>query len=155
MQCPACHAEDTRVIDTRVIAEGSAIRRRRECSKCEFRFSTIEEIELLSLSVRKVTGEVEPYDRDKLVNSMKLALGKRPVSSERIRRTAHAIEQEIQTLAHDDMIETKEIGALVMKQLRKIDKVGYIRYASVYKSFGDVSAFEDELEHLTPKKRKK
>ncbi|MCW1929999.1 MAG: transcriptional regulator NrdR [Candidatus Kerfeldbacteria bacterium] len=155
MQCPACHAEDTRVIDTRVIAEGSAIRRRRECSKCSFRFSTIEEIELLSLSVRKVTGAEEPYDRDKLVNSMKLALGKRPVTSERIRRLAHAIEQEIQTLAHNDTIETKEIGALVMKHLRKIDKVGYIRYASVYKSFDDVSAFEDELEHLTPKKRKK
>lgn len=155
MHCPSCHAEDTRVIDTRVVVEGSAIRRRRECSKCQFRFSTIEEIELLSLSVVKVTGEREPYDRDKLVNSMKLALGKRPVTSDRVRRIAHQIEQEIQTIARANTIETKEIGALVMKHLRKIDKVGYIRYASVYKSFDDVSAFSDELEHLASKKRKK
>lgn len=155
MHCPACHAEDTHVIDTRVIVEGSAIRRRRECAKCEFRFSTIEEIELLSLTVRKMSGIQEPYDRDKLFNSMKLALGKRPVTSERIRRMVHAIEQEIQTVARNQVIESKHIGILAMKQLKKIDKVGYIRYASVYKSFEDVSAFEDELEHLTSKKRKK
>lgn len=155
MYCPSCHTEDTHVIDTRVIAEGAAIRRRRGCVKCAFRFSTIEEIELLSLEVIKASGVHEPYDRDKLFLSMKLPLSKRPVSPERIRRVVHAIEQEIQTIARNNSIQTKDIGALVMKHLKKIDKVAYVRYASVYKSFDDISAFADELEHLSPKKRKK
>lgn len=152
MRCPSCRAEDTRVIDTRVIEEGSTIRRRRLCEKCGFRFTTAEEIEILSLTVVKADGREQPYDQAKLLRGMNIALQKRIKSPAHLKRAVHLIEQEIQTKAKRDRIESQVIGDIVMKYLRKLDKVAYIRFASVYRSFDDLTEFADELERLTPKR---
>ncbi len=154
MHCPSCRCEDTRVIDTRVIEDGATIRRRRQCPKCEFRFSTIEEIEILSLEVEKADEGTEPYDKEKLVRSLKIALRKRPVSPDRLKRIIHSIEQDIQTKASKDKIHSRDIGEIVMKYLKKLDKVAYIRFASVYRSFDAVEEFADEAKRLTPRKKK-
>lgn len=153
MHCPACHAEDTRVIDSRVIEDGSAIRRRRECEKCSFRFSTLEEIEILSLRVRKADDSEEPYNKEKVMKGLRLALHKRPVTEPRVKKTVNRIEQEIQSRAKKDVISTEEIGKIVMKHLKKLDKVAYVRFASVYRSFEDISEFADELRKLARAKR--
>ncbi len=155
MHCPSCHAEDTSVIDSRVIEEGAAIRRRRQCSTCDFRFSTREEIEILSLTIVKVNGSEEPYDRDKLIRGLTTAMQKRPVAAERFRRTVHAIEQDIQSKAKRDRIQSRDIGEIVIKHLRRLDKVAYIRFASVYRSFADPEEFVDELERLSHKTKKR
>lgn len=155
MHCPSCHAEDTRVIDSRVIEEGTSIRRRRACEHCAFRFTTTEEIEILSLTVTKADGQEETYDKEKLVHGLKLALRKRTtISPSRFRRTVHAIEQDIQSKAKSERISSRDIGEIVMKHLKKLDKIAYIRFASVYRSFEDVEAFADELEKLSRKKKK-
>lgn len=157
MRCPTCHAEDTRVIDSRVIEDGFAIRRRRDCPKCSFRYSTIEEIEILTLNVEKAYGRIEAYDKDKLLRSVRLPLQKRPITSAKLKRMIQAIEQDIQTRARKDQISSHTIGEIVMKQLKKSDKVAYIRFASVYRSFEDVDEFADELKKLSksPKKLSK
>lgn len=154
MRCPSCHTEDTRVIDSRVIEDGFAIRRRRECSKCTFRYSTIEEIEILTLNVEKVDGVVQAYDKEKLLRSLKLPLQKRPITPAKLKRIVQSIEQEIQTRARKDQISTRSIGEIVMKHLKKIDKVAYIRFASVYRSFEDVDEFADELKKLAKPQKK-
>lgn len=155
MRCPSCHVEDTRVIDSRVIEDGTSIRRRRSCEKCGFRFTTTEEIEILSLSMVKADGRTEPYDKEKLTRGLKLALRKRPVTPHRLRRTIHDIEQEIQTKAKAERIPSREVGEIVMRHLKKLDKIAYIRFASVYRSFEDVQAFADELEKLKTLRKKK
>lgn len=155
MHCPSCHAEDTRVIDSRVIDNGSAIRRRRACSHCPFRFTTLEEIEILTLAVVKMDGHQEPYDKEKLIRSLSLPLQKRPITPARFKHTLHDIEEEIQAHARKDTITTRQIGDIVMKHLKKLDKVAYIRFASVYRSFADVNEFADELEKLSHKKKSK
>jgi transcriptional repressor NrdR len=152
MHCPSCHNEDTRVIDSRVIEEGSAIRRRRLCEKCSFRFTTLEEIEILSLTVDKADGSEQAYDREKLVGSLKVALRKRPVSPAKLKRAVSAIEEEIQARARKDRISSEAVGEIVMKHLKKLDKVAYIRFASVYKSFADLDAFAEELSKLERRK---
>lgn len=153
MRCPSCHTPDTRVIDTRVIEDGTVIRRRRECEKCGFRFSTTEEIEILTLMVVKSNGSEEPYDRDKLMRGLKIALQKRLDNPAKLKRLVHAIEQDIQRNAKRDNIRSSDIGDIVIKYLKKVDKVAYIRFASVYRSFEDLEAFADELERLNPKLR--
>ncbi|HLD22056.1 MAG TPA: transcriptional regulator NrdR [Patescibacteria group bacterium] len=155
MRCPSCHVEDTRVIDSRVIEDGIAIRRRRECTKCEFRFSTLEEIEILTLSVEKATGEIEAYDKEKLVRSVRLPLQKRPITPTHLRRMLQSIEQEIQTKAKHDHIRSSTIGEIVMKYLKKLDKVAYIRFASVYRSFQDLDEFASEVKKLKKRSTKK
>lgn len=152
MNCPSCHAEDTRVIDSRIVEEGSRIRRRRECARCHFRFTTIEELEILTLAVVKRDGRTEPYDPDKLLGSIRIAVRKRPFSSHQLRKLFHRLEQEIQTRARRDKISSELIGDLVMKHLRRLDKVSYIRFASVYRSFADVAAFADEVKKFQRKK---
>ncbi|MFC1598273.1 transcriptional regulator NrdR [Patescibacteria group bacterium] len=152
MHCPSCHADDTRVIDSRVIEEGSAIRRRRECEKCFFRFSTLEEMEILSLMVEKADGTEEAYDQGKLRDGLKIALRKRPVTPAQLKRTLHQIEQEIQSKAKRERISSEDVGEIVMKRLKRLDKVAYIRFASVYKSFEDLDAFAEELSKLKRKK---
>lgn len=155
MQCPKCHAEDTRVIDSRSVEEGAAIRRRRKCEKCDFRFSTQEQMEILALTVTKGDGHEEPYQKEKMERSLKLPLQKRPITPARVKRTVHAVEQEIQSKARNNGITSEMIGEIVMKHLRRLDKVAYIRFASVYQSFDDIDAFADALKELTSKKRKK
>lgn len=154
MRCLSCSNTDTKVVDSRALEEGSAIRRRRECEKCGFRFSTTEEVEILQLTVAKTDGREEPYDREKLISGMRKALEKRRITAERLKRIVNSIEQDVQTNAKSDKITSQRIGELVMKHLRRADKVAYLRFVSVCNSFDDVSHFEDELNKLTRKRAK-
>lgn len=153
MKCPSCHNEDTKVIDSRTLEEDTAIRRRRECEKCGFRFSTIEEIEILNLKVRKKDNSEEPYNKDKLILSLQKALQKRQISAERLKRIIQAIEQEIQLKSKNDSIKTLDIGEIIMKHLKRIDKVAYIRFASVYRDFEDIETFQEEIKKLLNKRK--
>ncbi len=153
MVCPSCHAEDTRVIDTRVIEDGGAVRRRRSCEQCGFRFSTLEEIEILALRVVKADGREEAYDKDKLVRSVRLPTQKRPISPARFKRLISMIEQDIQTRARADHMTSQQIGEIVMKHLKRLDKIAYIRFAAVYQSFDDLTAFAEALEQLKPRRK--
>lgn len=148
MRCPNCQNEDTKVLDSRPIDEGDAIRRRRECEKCNFRFSTYEEIEILDLTVVKKDGRREMFSKEKLERAIRLPLDKRPHTDETFRRLLSAIEIEIQRKATDGEIKSSEIGDIVMKKLKKADKVAYIRFAAVYRQFEDVDEFKEELKKL-------
>lgn len=155
MRCPACHVGETRVVDSRVVDGGAAIRRRRMCERCQNRFSTYEQIELLKLIVVKKDGRREPYQREKLEAGIRKALEKRPVPERRVRETIAAIERGLQ--ASGEEVESRTIGAAVMRALRDLDEVAYIRFASVYQAFRDADTFEAELKQLKKagKKRKR
>lgn len=148
MRCPNCANQDTKVLDSRPVEDGSAIRRRRECEKCSFRFSTYEEIEILGLSVMKRDGVNETYSREKLERGIKRSFEKREHTDQTLKRLISAIEQEIQKKSKDGEIKSNDIGDIVMKQIKKIDKVAYIRFASVYRQFEDVEEFKKELNKL-------
>lgn len=152
MKCPICYFNDTKVVDSRVSSDGSSIRRRRECLKCGFRFSTYEEIELLELVIVKRDGRREAYSREKLVEGLKKSCEKRPITADRFKRLIHAIERDLQKLKKGE-ITSRQIGLAVMKNLKKIDQIAYIRYASVYQSFKDASDFKKELNKLIKTKR--
>ena len=159
MRCPVCNNTDTKVVDSRVAVDGMSIRRRRECEKCGFRFSTLEEMELLDLTVVKRDGRRESYARDKIVRGLEKALEKRPFTEADLQRLVHKIERDIQKKRRGELT-SKEIGEIVMKHLKSFDKVAYIRFASVYRSFDDVRTFEQELRSLissksSAKKRRK
>ncbi|MFA5129719.1 MAG: transcriptional regulator NrdR [Patescibacteria group bacterium] len=151
MYCPVCGHEDTRVVDSRMSAEGSSIRRRRECDKCNFRFSTAEEIILLDLVVIKRDGQRQAYDRDKLIRGLKKSLEKRPYTEAAFRTLVHSIERNIQREQTDE-ITSESLGSFVMQELKAFDQVAYIRFASVYRQFEDADTFRRELEQLTKKK---
>jgi len=153
MKCPICYYEDTKVIDSRVAPDGLSIRRRRECLKCNFRFSTYEEIEILDLMVVKRDGRRESYSREKVISGLKKALEKRSITEDHFKKLLHAIERDLQYLRHSE-VTSAEIGQIVMKHLKKTDQVAYIRYASVYESFKDASDFRIELNKLLNKKKK-
>lgn len=148
MNCPNCQNEDTKVLDSRPVEDGSAIRRRRECEKCSFRFSTYEEIEILDLTVVKKDSRRELYSREKLEKGIKSAFEKRPHTDDTLRKLISGIEQEIQKKSKDGEITTEEIGEIVIKRMKKTDKVAYIRFASVYRQFADVEEFKQALEKL-------
>lgn len=148
MFCPKCQNEDTKVLDSRPVEEGSAIRRRRECEKCQFRFSTYEEMEILDLYVKKKDGRKELFSREKLERSIRLPMDKRPHTDETLKKLISGIEIEIQKKAKDSEIASTEIGEIVMKKLKKVDKVAYIRFAAVYRQFEDVEEFKEELKKL-------
>jgi transcriptional repressor NrdR len=147
MKCPICYHDDTKVIDSRVATDGLSIRRRRECEECGFRFSTFEEVEILDLSVIKRDGEKETYNRDKIVSGLKRALEKRPFSDDDFKKLVHGIERDIQQLKRSE-VKSKEIGAIVMKHLKLVDVVAYIRFASVYESFEDAGDFKETLNKI-------
>jgi len=147
MFCPFCGHTDTKVIDSRLTEDGGAIRRRRECEKCEERFSTYEEMVLLNIMVVKRDDRKEAYEREKVEQGIKRALEKRPISQEGLRNLINRIERDIQVLRKEE-IKSSEIGEIVMKELKTLDEVAYIRFASVYKSFKDVKSFERELKKL-------
>lgn len=147
MKCPYCDCHDTRVIDSRETAEMDAIRRRRQCVACSKRFTTYERYELPDLRVRKRDGRVEDYDRDKLEVGILKACEKRPISRESITRLLDGVEEELRR-AEGAEVPTTEIGAMVLERLKDLDPVAYMRFASVYKAFGDVSHFETELKQL-------
>lgn len=148
MRCPNCQNEDTKVLDSRPVEDGSAIRRRRECEKCDFRFSTYEEIEILDLTVVKKDGSKQMFSKEKLERSIRLPLDKRPHNDETLRKLVSAIEIDIQKKAKDGEITSADIGEIVMKKLKKVDKVAYIRFAAVYRQFEDVNEFKQELNKL-------
>lgn len=148
MRCPSCSHEDTKVIDSRVAADGLSIRRRRQCESCEFRFSTYEEVEILDSVVSKRDGSTEPYSREKMEAGLHKALEKRPITGEDFRQLVSEIEQDIQKKMENGQIESKEIGNLVVKKLKKFDQVAYIRFASVYRQFEDIEEFKKELQKL-------
>jgi len=148
MVCPNCQKEDTKVLDSRPIEEGTAIRRRRECDKCGFRFSTYEEMEILGLTVMKRNGSQQTYSREKLERGIRSSFQKREHTDQSIRKLLSAIEQDIQKKAKDGEISSSSIGEVVMNHIKKIDKVAYIRFASVYRQFEDVEEFKQELRNL-------
>jgi ribonucleoside-triphosphate reductase len=153
MKCPYCASEDSKVVDKRETGELVITRRRRECLKCGKRFTTYERVEAVDLSIVKKDGRREPYDRAKLQNSLTKALEKRPATQEQIEKGVDEIEGELRK-AEKTEVTTKAIGELAMRKLKEIDKVGYIRYASVYKEFTDVTSFEAELRKLADERER-
>ena len=150
MRCPICNNKETSVVDTRAAEDDLSIRRRRQCDKCEYRFSTVEEMELLDVIVIKGDGHRETYMRDKIENGVRMSLTKRPYTREGFHRLINSIERDIQKKKSKE-ISSKEIGEVVIKHLRSFDKVAYIRFASVYHDFRDVRTFEKELKKLSAK----
>lgn len=146
MHCPRCKKEDTAVVDSRVAEDGRAIRRRRECTSCKHRFTTFERQELASLIVVKRDGTREPYSREKLERGIWLASTKRPVTQEQIDRLLSRLEEKWG--ANKGEVSSSTIGNDVMKALHKLDKVAYIRFASVHREFKDVEEFKEELGKL-------
>ncbi|MBU0531277.1 MAG: transcriptional regulator NrdR [Candidatus Uhrbacteria bacterium] len=153
MHCPVCKNKDSKVVDSRIAADGMSIRRRRECEKCSYRYSTLEEVELLDLTVVKRDGKREAYSREKLLKGLKKALEKRPYNEDDLKKIVHRIERDIQKKKSSEL-SSEQIGDIVMKHLKGFDKVAYIRFASVYRSFEDVQTFEKELRALLKKKKK-
>lgn len=153
MQCPICN-KDTKVIDTRLSADSMGIRRRRACVLCDFRFSTLEEAEILDLTIVKNDGRREAFSRDKVQKGIVRALEKRPYTQERLKKLIYTIERDIQRRKASELTSA-EIGDIVMARLRNFDKVAYIRFASVYRAFEDVQTFQKELNTLLRKRQKK
>lgn len=147
MRCPFCNHEDTQVKDSRPSEDGSSIRRRRNCPSCNSRFTTFERVQLRELTVLKSNGEKRVFDRDKIARSMSIALRKRPVDADAVEMAINRIVQKLESEGESD-IPTQRIGALVMAELKKLDAVAYIRYASVYRDFSDAEDFEEFVEKL-------
>ncbi len=154
MHCPVCSHPETKVIDSRMTADRTGIRRRRQCEKCSFRFSTIEQIEILDLTVVKRDGSKQPYNREKIIMGLRKALEKRSYTEENFNNLVARIEREIHKTRKDELT-TKHIGEIIMKKLEAFDQVGYIRYASVYRDFKDVSTFQKELQNIIQRRKKR
>ena len=140
MRCPFCGNEDTQVKDSRPTEDNSAIRRRRFCPSCSARFTTFERVQLRELTVVKSNGQREPFDREKLLRSMKIALRKRPIDADRIDRVVNSMVRQLESSGESE-IPSKQIGEKIMEALQTMDQVAYIRYASVYKDFRHTSDF--------------
>ena len=147
MHCPFCGHDDTQVKDSRPTDDGAAIRRRRFCTACTQRFTTIERVQLRELVVVKADGRRVPFDRDKLARSIRIALRKRPVSEERIERIVNGIVRQLEASGDSD-ISSQQIGELVMETLKEVDAVAYVRFASVYRNFREAKDFETFLGEL-------
>jgi len=147
MKCPFCGAIDTQVIDSRVSEEGDSIRRRRRCPSCSKRFTTYETVELRLPQIVKQNGSREEFGRDKLRTSFMRALHKRPVSTELVDEAIERIYQKVLSLGEREL-PSRQVGEMVMHELHKLDKVAYIRFASVYRSFKDVDDFRDVIRDL-------
>jgi len=147
MKCPSCHKEDSKVVDSRSIKGGESIRRRRECDACNFRYTTYEYVLENPVKVIKKSGEREEYDRAKLEKSFSIACEKRPIPEEKIQQAINRIEEKISNISNIE-IEAYQIGGLVMDELKEIDKVAFIRFASVYREFKDIGEFQAQIEDL-------
>jgi len=154
MKCPFCHHADTQVIDSRASDEGAVIRRRRRCLQCDKRFTTYERVELAMPTLIKRGGIRAEYDRDKLRASMLLALRKRPVPREAVDEAIGRIEEKLLSSAQRE-VKSEKIGELVMRELKRLDKVAYIRFASVYRSFEDVDEFAEVVKEVRPVRRRR
>ena len=153
MRCPFCNHDDTAVLETRASDDGTVLRRRRQCPACEKRFTTYERAELSFPLVVKKNGSRVEYDQSKLRASLGLSLRKRPVTAESLEAAIGRIESKLMSSAEQE-IPSERLGELVMRELKKLDKVAYIRFASVYKSFEDVDEFADAVLELKPRKDK-
>jgi transcriptional repressor NrdR len=151
MRCPFCSSEDSRVIDTR--SAGGGIRRRRECQDCNRRFTTYERVAALRLMVIKHDGRREPFDRDKIVKGIQIACAKRPIATEAIEELVSGIESELYHRGSRE-VTSREIGEMVMQNLRKLDEVAYIRFATIYRQFADVEDLADEIESLLERRQR-
>ena len=151
MRCPFCKEEDSRVVDSRAADDGNTIRRRRECTSCGKRFTTYETVEKIPLMVIKNDGRRVVFDRNKLLNGLIRSCDKRDIPTERIVALADEIEKELRNTM-DREVDTRDIGELVMEKLKNFDEVAYIRFASVYRKFADISGFREELEALLREK---
>ena len=154
MNCPTCRYKETKVIDSRMNADGTSIRRRRECLKCKKRFTTYEYVEQLPLMVVKKDGRRQPFDRNRLISGIVKACEKRPVSIDQIEQIVDEIERTVQ-LKYDREVASKDIGEMIMNKLSILDEVAYVRFASVYRQFRDVNQFMNELQNILEKTKKK
>ncbi|MGD9537932.1 MAG: transcriptional regulator NrdR [Alphaproteobacteria bacterium] len=141
MRCPFCGHEDTQVKDSRPTDDNTAIRRRRSCANCGARFTTFERIQLRELTVVKSNGQREPFDRDKVMRSMRIALRKRPVEPERVERVVNGLVRRLESLGETE-IPSSVVGEMVMEALGTLDQIAYVRFASVYRNFREVKDFE-------------
>jgi len=147
MKCPFCGFIEDKVIDSRPTDEGSAIRRRRECTKCSKRFTTYEKVESLPLMVIKKDKSRQPFDREKLMNGLLRACEKRPISINDLEKMVENIETQLHNSLQRE-VTTEDIGEMVMAKLKNMDEVAYVRFASVYRQFKDINTFMDELKNL-------
>jgi len=147
MRCPFCQNQDTDVLDTRKLNDGEMIRRRRKCRACGRRFTTYERVEAVSLTVVKKDGEREPYDREKLMRGVRTACYRRPVSAQQMEQLVNDVETAIMATDAQE-ISSKTIGDEVMRRLRDLDEVAYIRFASVYRSFADIGKLREAVDEL-------
>ena len=148
MRCPFCTEEDTKVIDSRLVADGDQIRRRRECQQCSERFTTYETAELLLPKIVKQNDVREPFDEEKLRSGIQRALEKRPVSVEQVEATVSHIKNDLMASGERE-ISSMQVGEKVMQHLRTLDHVAYVRFASVYRSFQDLNEFREEIDRLS------
>lgn len=147
MNCPSCQQAGTRVIDSRHTQDGRAIRRRRECTACEYRFTTYEYVEVQPILVIKGDQRREPFEREKILKSLAIACSKRPVSMEQLSETVEKIIIDINDMGQPE-VHAKDIGEIVMRHLKNLDEIAYVRFASVYRKFEDVQEFRAELDDI-------
>jgi transcriptional repressor NrdR len=146
VRCPFCTVDNDKVVDSRLADDGGAIRRRRECAGCGQRYTTFERVEEVSLSVVKRSGDREPFERDKIVSGLRSALKNRPIDEVAMSEIAVAVEEAVREFGRD--VTSEEVGLVVLEQLRLVDDVAFIRFASVYKGFEDAADFAAELREL-------
>ena len=152
MHCPFCAADDTKVIDSRLVAEGDQVRRRRECLSCAERFTTYEYVEGRTIQVLKRDGSAEEFDREKLIKSLQIACAKRPVSASQVETLADEIEDHLSQQAGVE-VPSARLGELVMDRLKPLDRVAYVRFASVYRNFQDIEEFQVFVDELNTRQR--
>ncbi|WFF38667.1 transcriptional regulator NrdR [Moraxella nasibovis] len=147
MYCPYCNAIDTKVMDSRLAAAGAQVRRRRQCTECGERFTTFEVVEVVMPRIIKSNGRIEPYDQNKLRRSISLPLQKRPVTTDEIDATIGRIEHKLRNMGERE-VSSKILGEVVMLELKSLDDVAYVRFASIYRDFQDIAAFQAELANI-------
>ncbi|MBZ0165288.1 MAG: transcriptional regulator NrdR [Candidatus Omnitrophica bacterium] len=152
MKCPACNYKETKVIDSRLSGEGNSVRRRRECLKCQHRFTTYEFVEQVPLMVIKRDGRRQPFDRKRIISGLLKACEKRPVSIDTIEELVNEVERYVQK-NFDREVHTQDIGEIMMEKLARLDEVAYVRFASVYRQFRDVNQFMQELKGMLDKEK--
>ena len=154
MRCPFCQSEDTQVVDTRSNPEANTIRRRRKCLKCDKRFTTYERVDLKMPRLVKKDGSRTDFDREKLTASMRLALRKRPVATEAVDGAVDRIEEKLRSLGERE-IPTSRVGDMVMRELARLDKIAYIRFASVYRSFESPEDFREAVQEVAKSRKRR
>jgi transcriptional repressor NrdR len=154
VRCPFCHSEDTQVVDTRANLEANTIRRRRKCPRCEKRFTTYERVDLKMPQLVKKDGSRTEFSRDKLVGSMMLALRKRPVATDEVEAAVDRIAERLRSLGERE-VPTSRVGDFVMRELAKLDKIAYIRFASVYRSFETPDDFREAVQEVKASRKKR